>query len=186
MVRMWTREFTQTGSQLALLIAQFIVILLSLFYIQHVYFVNVYPDKHVKENFGQTECFVASKQLTTKGHVIHRYRANFNINYTVNGVQYNKWVSGNGLDSAYTHNREVEEDILSQYTQGNSYPCWYNPDNAAQVVLVLRHSWMSTTPLIVPSLVAVLTFYFFLKNLFEVMGKATIKAREVRQKRKEN
>ena len=181
---MRTRDLTKTGSQIALLIGQTILILLCIAYINYIYFTNIYPDKHVKENFEQTDCFVMSKRLASKGHLFPKYRADFRVSYNVGNAQYSKWVSGNGLDYSYTHSSSDEQAILDQFQEGTSYPCWYNPDNSAQVVLVLRHGWSSTFPLMIPSAIALLMLYYFLKTLFQVMGKATIKVREVRKKRK--
>jgi hypothetical protein len=116
--------------------------------------------------------------------LLPKYRADFRVSYSVHGVQYNKWVSGNGLDYSYIHDKDTQEDILSQFQEGGSYPCWYNPDNTAQIVLVMRHSWSSTFPLMIPSAIAMLMLYYFFQTLFQVMGKATIKVREVQEKRK--
>src|ERR1700704_4263032 len=111
---MLTRDYTQTGSRIALLIGQLIIILFCIGYIDYVYYVNIYPDKKVKENFQQNSCFLVNKRLASKGHLLHQYRSEFLVNYSVNGVQYSRWVSGNGLDYSYTSNSTLEQNTLDQ------------------------------------------------------------------------
>lgn len=183
---MWSRDlFTQTGWRAALLIGQILVLILCIGYIEYVYSVHILPDKRAKETFQQTSCFLISKKLSAKGHFLHSYRSDFLISYNVNGVQYNHWVSGNGLDMSFTGNETEQEDILSQFDVGGSYPCYYNPNNPQYAILVLRHNWLSTFPLMVPSLIFVITLYYLLKNVFQLLSMAKLKTNEMAEK-KEN
>ncbi len=177
---MWSRYFTQTGSLIALLIGQLIVLFICAGFINHVYTYNILPDKQAKENYIEDNCFIISKRLNTAGHVIHKYRADFLISYNVNGVQYNRWVSGNGLDISFSDNQGVQEDILSQFDVGGTYPCWYNPGNPQLSILVLRHNWLSTFPLMVPSVIGVIVLYYFLKNVFGLIMIARMRTRETK------
>jgi hypothetical protein len=161
---MWSRDLTQTGSRLILLLGQLIVLIACISYINYIYTSNINPDKRVKEVFREVNCFLVSKKLSTHGHLIHSYRADFLISYHVNEVQYNRWVSGNGLDASFTNSEGDQEDILSQYQVGGNYTCYYDPDNPQLAILVLRHNWLSTFPLIVPSVVTIIIFYYFFKN----------------------
>lgn len=176
---MWSRDLTQTGSRITLLIGQFIVLLMCLSYINYVYTGNILPDKQAKETFKQTSCFLVSKKLSNKGRFFHSYRSDFLVSYNVNGVQYSRWVSGNGLDISFAHNQIEQEDILSQFDVGGTYPCYYNPDNPQIAILVLRHTWMSTFPLMLPSVIFVIVLYYFFKNLFTVMGSVSSTTRTV-------
>lgn len=176
---MWKRGFfTQTRSRIALLVGQFIVLVGVIGYIEHVYTANILPDKQAKETYQMTDCFLIGKKLTTRGRLIHGYRAGFLISYNVNGVQYNRWVSGNGLDISLTQNAAEQENILSRFYVGGTYPCWYDPANPQLSILVMRHDWLSTFPLIVPSIVGVIAFYYFLKNLLQLIPAAGVSARE--------
>lgn len=148
-----------------ILIGQAIVLLLCAAYIHHGFFVNINPDKQVTETFKMTECFLLSKKLTMRGHVIPQYRADFRVSYNVNNVQYTKWVSGNGLDTSFTHNNAEQENILSQYDNGMTYPCWYNPDDHGEVVFVLRKNWSDSYALMVPSVIFIIVGYYFSKNV---------------------
>lgn len=168
---MWSRDLNQTGSRIVLLIGQFIVLIFCIAYIQHTYTANILPDKLVKETFQEISCFLISKKLSTRGHLIHTYRADFLVSYNVQGIQYNRWVSGNGLDMSFFDNDTQQEDILSQYDIGQSYTCYYDPSNPQVAILVLRHNWLSTFPLMVPSVIFILVAYFFVVNLLQLLPR---------------
>jgi hypothetical protein len=155
-------------SRILSLILQGIILLLCAAYLHYGYFVNINPDKQVKETFKMTECFLLSKKLVSRGHLFTQYRAEFRVSYNVNNVQYTKWVSGNGLNDSFTQNNAEQENILSQYDNGMNYPCWYNPDDHEQVVLVLRKNWTDTYALMVPAVIFILTAYYFGKNLLSL------------------
>jgi hypothetical protein len=171
---MWNRYFTQTGSRIALLIGQVIVLLACVTYIEFVYTTNILPDKEAKESYNEASCFVISKRLNAQGQFAENYRADFLISYNVNRVQYNHWVSGNGLDMKFTQNRTGQEKILSRFDVGGTYPCWFNPKNPEVSILVLRHNWLSTFPLMIPSVISLIIIYYLMKNLFELISVASI------------
>jgi hypothetical protein len=139
-------------------------------------YVNIDPDKKVRETFKLTDCFLLSKKLASKGHVFTQYRADFRVSYNVNNVQYTKWISGNGLDVYFTHDNQSQENILSRFDNGNTYPCWYNPEDHQQVVLVSRKNWTAIYSLIVPVIIFSVVSYFF--------GKGMIRAYRARQEKK--
>ena len=172
---MLKRDFTQTGSRLLLLLGQCLIIVVCLAYIHYIYSANILPDKRAKETFKETACFLISKRLSAHGKIFTKYRADFLISYRVQGEQYNRWVSGNGLDMAFHDNEAAEEDVLSQYDVGGSYPCFYDPGYPQISLLVVRHNWLSTFPLMVPSVIILITFYFLIKNSYHLFHAATIK-----------
>jgi hypothetical protein len=143
---------------------------------------NIIPDKEANESYQQTRCFLISKKLMAKGHLIQRYRADFLISYNANGVQYNRWVSGNGLDRSLTKNESEQEDILSQFEVGGTYTCWFNPDSPHQVMLLPRHDWYSIFPLLVPAVVSIITLYYFLKTLFKAVDGIMMRSRKKRER----
>jgi hypothetical protein len=182
---MLSRNFTQTGSGIVLLIGQIIVLLICIGYIQYIYTANILPDKEAKESYQQSQCFLTSKKLSSKGHIVHQYRADFLISYQVNGVQYNRWVSGNGLDMSFSHNASDQEDVLSEFDVGGNYNCWYNPNNPQLAILVLRHNWLSTFPLMLPSVIGVITLYYLLKNIAQLIASVKAGIGEKREEKKE-
>jgi hypothetical protein len=169
---MWNNfYFRLTGSRITLLVGQFIVLLVCLSYVHYVYTFNILPDKEAKEDYKESSCFLISKKLSMKGRFIQSYRADFLISYNVNGVQYNRWVSGNGLDISFSKDQAAQKNILSQFDVGGTYPCWFNPDNPSLAVLVLRYNWLSTFPLMIPFIIIVIVFYYFIKNLYTLTSK---------------
>ena len=182
---MWNREFSQIGSHVALLIGQFIVLIMCIANIEYVYTTHILPDKQAKETFQQTICLLTNEQLRSQDHFIHGYRADFLITYSIQGVQYSRWVSGNGLDISYSQSKSDQEDILSNFNVGENYPCYYNPVHPEVAILVLRHNWLSTFPLMIPSAISLILLYYLVKNLFELMEAVSIKLREMEREKKE-
>lgn len=148
-------NFSKSGHRVLILLGQFLVLVFCFIYLDFVYLTNIRPDQLAKETFLQTNCFIMSKKLSTKGKFVRRYRADFLINYHANGVQYNRWVSGNGLDMSYSMNSSAEEQMLTNYDNGGNYTCWYNPGNAEMAVLVMRRNWLPVVSLIIPLLAGI-------------------------------
>jgi hypothetical protein len=169
---------------LFLFIAQFFILLICFAYIEFIYYNNILPDKEVVEEFTQSNCSIIKKELGEKGHVIHRYRANFLVTYAVNNFEYKTWATGNGLDQAYFHDQDQQQGLLDQFDVSVSYPCWYNPNAPQIVVLVLRHDWMSTLPLAVPTIVGLITFYYFMKAILLFFGFISHKTKEIAKKKR--
>lgn len=162
-------DLKNLGKKIFKLLVQFLILLAAFIYIDYIYFSNILPDQHVRESFRETECLLLSKKLSTKGKIFRRARAEFLVSYHANGAQYNRWVSGNGLDMFYTMNIASQEQMLAEYQNGRKYPCWYNPDNAESAVLALRHSWFSLYFLLVPSLAGLIALILFLRNGWQLV-----------------
>jgi hypothetical protein len=180
---MWSKDFSQTRSRVVFLVGQFIVLIVCLAYLQYIYQSDILPDKEAKTNYRQTECFLISKKLSGEGHLLRRYRADFLISYHVNGVQYSRWVSGNGLDTSFNSNETEQEDILTQFEVGVTYPCWVNTTNPQLAILVARHNWFSIFPLIIPSIIAVAVLYFMCKNFYILLNRIPKKRAQLRKRR---
>lgn len=136
------------------------------------------PDKEAKESFEQAQCFLISKKLSTKGHFFLRYRADFLISYNVNGVQYSRWVSGNGLNRGFVRNEIEQEEHLSQFEVGGTYPCWYSPDLPQRVILIFRNNWFSIFPFMLPATIFIFTFYYFIKKCINLFNHRLLKSRK--------
>jgi hypothetical protein len=177
---MEAREFLYklSANRALVLVGQIIVLLICFSYFNYYYYFNIYPDKQVTENFNQTVCQINAKNLGRKGHLIHTYRANFLISYVYSGAQYSRWVSANGLDMAYTSNRAEQENLLAQFDQGGTYQCWVNPEEPNISVLMLRHHWLSTTPLMVPSIISFIVIYYMISNISAMLAARREKKRE--------
>jgi hypothetical protein len=83
------------------------------------------------------------------------------IRYTVAGREYQAW--------AYKASRSTsvfdwpKERMLESFTVGQAYPCWYDPADPSQVVLVRGYSWLSKAPFLV---VFVVLAFFTGRGLF--------------------
>jgi hypothetical protein len=149
---------------------QFLVLAFCVVYLDFIYISNIRPDQLASQNFVKTDCLIMSKKLSTTGNYVRRYRADILINYRANGVQYNRWVSGNGLDASYAFSNTNQELILSDYKNGGNYSCWYDPKNPEVALLVMRHTWYVMLPLIIPAFVGMIAFLFLLKNGLVLLG----------------
>jgi hypothetical protein len=161
----------QRTREIALIMGQLLIFIFCLVYIGRVYQTNIWPDKHVNDNYNQTNCLILNSHLATSYSLVNKYRADFLINYSVNAMGYNQWVTGNGLDLTFASSKSSQEKILTKYTIGASYPCWYDPKDPRRVVLVLRHNWLSTLPLIIPLGVSMIMLYSLLMSLFKIFIK---------------
>ena len=153
-----------TGSRAVLFLGTIAVLMLCIFMLIHSYRVDIFPDISVKD-YQPMKSFLISKRLSIKKSFSNQYRADFLISYNVNGVQYNRWVSGNGLDMSYDANRAKQENVLSRFSIGGTYPSWYNPNNPQSAVLVLRDNWSSILFMIIPALLGVFAFYAIINDL---------------------
>jgi hypothetical protein len=181
---MWRPDVLITRNRIALLAGQFIALILCIIYIEYIYFANILPDKRAKENYQQTDCFLIAKQLNSKGKWVTRYRADFLISYNVGGVQYSRWVAGNGLDMSYSSNQAEQTRILAQFVTGEAYPCWYDSNEPERAILVMRHNWLSTFPLLLPSVIGVIVLYYLILNLIQLAGFARMRKRERLEEKK--
>jgi uncharacterized SAM-binding protein YcdF (DUF218 family) len=174
---MWKMDFTQISTRAVILIGQFLIVVACIISVDFFYLTNIRPDKKAKESYKKTECFVISKKLSSKSRLFHTYRSDFLISYHVNGVQYNRWVSGNGLDMSYSRNAGEQGDILAQYDVGKNYTCWYDPKDMQRAMLVARHNWISVFPLMLPVAIGIISAYLMLRNLLYLLTAVTIKTR---------
>jgi hypothetical protein len=180
------KKSNSSGKKIVMMLGQLIVLAVCFYNINYVYQTSIRPDLAARQNFRETECFIMSKKLSTKGKYFRGYRADFLINYHANGVQYNRWVSGNGLDMSYTSNNASQEQMLSDYEDGVNYSCWYNPENAEIAVLVLRQNWFTNTSLIISLIVSVMMILLLIKNSLQLLFRMKETRRKIRQMKTQN
>ena len=166
---MWKPGLSQPESRIALLLGLLLILIACALYMDFTYSSDILPDKQAQKTYLKTPCFLMSKKLSTKGYFIHTYRANFLVSYVVNGVKYKRWVSGNGLDMTFNRDEVDQEDTLSQYDVGETYTCYYDSANPQNAFLVERHNWLSIIPLIVPALIFIIAFYYFIRNIYKIV-----------------
>lgn len=172
-------KLKNSGRKTFLFALQCFILIFCIWYIEFIYYINIYPDKFVRDRYEQTSCQIIYKTLAKRGKVFIRYRADFIVSYLAAGVQYRTEISGNGLDRSFTTDKASEENILNQFEENENYFCWYNPDMPNTVVLILRHNWSSTFPLFIPTVIALIVAYYLIQSIFGFLGVATIKTKEV-------
>jgi hypothetical protein len=160
------RNLTDLSRDILMFCVQFAVLFACIGFIGFLYEEDIAPDKKVAEEFGVSSCNILAKSMGTSGKMIHRYRAEFLVNYLAGSAQYKSVASANGLDYSYTTNMDSQQEFLDEFEVGNQYPCWYDPSRPNIVVLVLRHNWTSTFPLIVPSAIALIMLYYIFRSAF--------------------
>ena len=171
---MWSNEARSISIQTVLLIGQLLILIGCIYYIYFIYQTDIRPDKIANDTFNETTCFIIDKKLTTRRDAYYKYRADFLINYNVEGVQYNRWVSANGLDESFKYNKQNQQYLLAQYDTGENYPCYYDPDNPNLSILVQRYNWVSTFPLFIPSVVIMIMLFYLIETmntLFQNLSK---------------
>ncbi len=110
----------------------------------------VLPEIRANTSYVQHTCKVLDKRIgedhDSDGGTT--YRAEMFIEYAVNGQQHRLWTyDATGM---YSSGRSGKETILSQFTVGKEYPCWYDPDNPRKAVLVRGYSWLMYLFFIIP------------------------------------
>lgn len=158
------KYFKKAGYSVLFMVTEFIILLCCLIYLDYIYLSNVRPDQLAAGTYVQTQCFIMSKKLSTKGKIFRRYRADFLINYQAKGTQYTLWVSGNGLDKSYVRGSESQSKLLGEFKDGSNYPCWYNPENPEKAYLQQRTYWSYITPFIFPGIIMLAVLALFIKN----------------------
>jgi Protein of unknown function (DUF3592) len=95
----------------------------------------VIPVWRANTRFEETVCTVQSRRLVeTADPDETRYRPEFEIKYRVDSQEYiTRAYDICKVGSSY---RDSQKELLSRFDVGGFYPCWYNPDDPNQVVLV--------------------------------------------------
>lgn len=163
------RKLTDVRDDIFLLIGQFIVFVVSIWFINYIYANKIAPDKRVAEVFSVSQCKIEDKQLAMKGRVIKGYRAEFKVSYNTSNGPMSSLASANGMDFSFSSNKAAQQEYVDEFETGSIYPCWYDPIQPNIVVLVLRHNWLSTLPLLLPSLVAIIMFLYMIKTSVDII-----------------
>jgi hypothetical protein len=105
---------------------------------------NLRPEWRANHAYVEEQCVVLDKRLVEHskgGRPGITYRPEFLIRYTVAGRPYETWTYD--AVHAFTGLRGPNERVLDDFTVGQQYPCWYDPADPSEVVLVRGYSWMS-------------------------------------------
>lgn len=106
------------------------------------------PEWRANHLYVTHSCTVLDKRLGESNSDGTTYRVDIRIRYNVLGQEYDTWT----YDAArgYSSGRSGKEEILKQFSVGQQYPCWYDPNDPAKVVLVRGYSWLLSCFLLIP------------------------------------
>ncbi|MGA2060793.1 MAG: DUF3592 domain-containing protein [Thermoguttaceae bacterium] len=107
------------------------------------------PEWQVNHEFVEHPCKVIGRRLDEiedKNGTL--YRPQFQIEYSVNGVEYRPWTYT--ISNPYSSGKEIQQAILTKFSVGDTVPCWFNPLNPGQAVLVRGYNWWVYLVLFVP------------------------------------
>jgi hypothetical protein len=102
-----------------------------------------YRDCRVWFQFNQGECRMLS--MRTVADMEGDSRIEFVYELTVDGVRYcangfDTWNNGGFLQGS--------DEELGRFVVGGTYPCWYDPNNPSDAVLLRRISWFHAVALV--------------------------------------
>lgn len=166
------------------IVIELVLLIISGIFIETIYIENISPDKNVPVLFHQTQCKIAHKRLEVVGKFWQRYRADFYVSFMANGSLYQSNTSANGLDRNFFLDKQSQVNALNQFNLDERYLCWYDPENPSRVVLLLRHNFASSFPILIFMCIAIIMLYYLFLNLVRFGRKKKVKRMEKRQKRK--
>lgn len=109
------------------------------------------PAWRAKHKFLPTTCRLVDKRIvenrTADGVVT--YRPDFRIEYSVGGHEFYTWTYE--MPSLVTSDRAGSQAVLDRFELGRPYPCWYDPRNPGQAVLVQGYMLLAWMVILVPA-----------------------------------
>jgi hypothetical protein len=121
------------------------------------------PESRVILFYVEGRCVLLNKRVAEYRPGDDSYRPDFLIRYTVSGREYRRWTYD--AVRASTAFRWPNERILDRFTVGAAYPCWYDPADPSQVVLVWGYSWWTCGVMLAFVVLLLLTGKGFLSRL---------------------
>ena len=91
------KDVANSGQKIIIFAVQVLILFICIWFIEYIYYGNIYPDKLVKETYEQTNCQIDSKSLEKAGKTIYRFRADFLVTYMAQGcalsaINLRQWV----------------------------------------------------------------------------------------------
>ena len=113
------------------------------------------PTWRANHRFIEHVCTVRDKRLAeqTSGKQV-LYRPEINIEYRLGTTAYTTWAYS--LPNPFTAGQTDKQAALARFQVDREYPCWYNPADPREVVVVRGYLWWTSLWLIVPTTFIVL------------------------------
>ena len=110
---------------------------------------TVWPELRANRHFVETKCKVLSRAISEhRGESGVTYRPDVQIEFEVAGEKYRP--TAYDAARAFSTGREKAQQAIDQFQVGKEYPCWYDPMDPQDVVLVLGYSGGTYLLLLVP------------------------------------
>ncbi len=99
----------------------------------------------IQQGYQAGQCTIIGKQLqqTTDTQSTANYDYAPYFRYIVHTTDGRSYTTG-GYDgtNTYSSDQAGQQAVLDQYQVQKTYPCWYDPSNPAQAVLVRHANWL--------------------------------------------
>jgi len=110
----------------------------------------VIPEWRANRHFVETTCTVLSKQVIARhGSDGDTYRPDIEFEYQVDRQVFRRQTYD--ITEMFTGGRERSEAAVAQFEVGKQYPCWYNPANPGEAVIVRGYSGWLYLLLLIPT-----------------------------------
>jgi hypothetical protein len=107
------------------------------------------PDWRANHNFVETECHILDKTIRESHNDSGAtYRPDFHIAYKAGDRALESWTYD--ITKMLSSERSRSEKILAHFEVGKAYPCWYDPMDASNAVLIRGYSWFAWLILVLP------------------------------------
>lgn len=109
----------------------------------------VWPELRANRHYVETRCKVVSRSISEhRGEDSVTYRPDITVEFELLGKKFRTTT----YDAArmYQGGRDHAEAALAKFQEGKEYPCWYDPTNPTQAVLVRGYSGWTYLFLLVP------------------------------------
>ncbi|MEX0939011.1 MAG: DUF3592 domain-containing protein [Pirellulales bacterium] len=110
----------------------------------------ILPEWRANQHFAEAECTVLGTRVGTRqvDNGIQYYPEVW-IRYRAQSQQREAWTYK--LAPVYVGDRPAAEALIEGFEVGQTYPCWYDPQNAERAVLVRQYTWWLWLLLVVPA-----------------------------------
>ena len=108
------------------------------------------PAFRARHKFVGSTCRVLDKRIVESvSDSGNSFQPDFHIEYRVNDRAYEAWTYE--TPQLFTSDQTSSQAILDQFQIGREYPCWYDPHDPSQVVLIRNYGVFAWLILLVPA-----------------------------------
>lgn len=160
----------RTGSQQAATLGEAVVygIMLAAGLIVLMYLVNlvIWPEWRANHHFVEGRAVVIGKALAENRETdTVTFRPDIEIEHLSDGVKHRAVT--HDITRIHSSNRSDHEAALEQFTVGEEYPCWYNPADPSEAVLVRGYTWWMWLFLFLPAVLLYIGGWGLIASAFQ-------------------